>query len=135
MSRSVNKVLLLGNLGSDPELRSTQNGTRVATISLATNERWKDSNGNQQERTEWHRLVLWRGLAEVANKYLRKGDPIYVEGKIQTRTWEKNGETRYTTEINVQELVMLGSKEGGEQQRSARPEPQPALAGEDDLPF
>jgi single-strand DNA-binding protein len=113
MSRSINKVILVGNLGSDPEVRSTSNGSRVATLSLATSRRWKNKDGEQQEKTEWHRLVVWNrgknGLADVVERYAKKGDKIYVEGSIEYRSWEdKEGQTRYTTEINVSELALLG---------------------------
>lgn len=140
MSRSVNRVTLIGHLGADPELRSTTSGKAVANINLATNEVWKDGKGEKQERTEWHRLVLWGNLAEIAREYLKKGDLIYVEGRIQTRSWDKDGETKYTTEINVKELVMLGGKN---EKREVQQTPaavdaefanQP-LAGEDDLPI
>ena len=115
MSRSLNRVTLIGNLGADPEVRSTANGGRVANVSLATSRRWKGSNGENQEKTEWHRLVLWnnRGfnLAETVEKYCKKGDKLYVEGRIEYRSWQdKEGQTRYTTEINVQELILLSGR-------------------------
>ncbi|MFQ5702509.1 MAG: single-stranded DNA-binding protein [Gemmatimonadales bacterium] len=114
MSRSLNKVMLIGNLGSDPEVRSTANGTRVATLSVATSRQWNNQAGERQEKTEWHRVVLWNnrssGLADIAEKYMKKGDRIYVEGRIEYRTWEdKEGKTRYSTEINAREVIMLGS--------------------------
>jgi single-strand DNA-binding protein len=148
MARSVNKAIIVGNLGQDPERRVTQAGTPVATISVATNEQWTDKRGEKQERTEWHRCVLWDKLADVAAKYLTKGDRVYVEGKIQTRKWDdKEGVTRYSTEIVVRDLVMLGGQaEGGGRRPSGRAESLPeeefaefsneALSGpEDDLPF
>ena len=111
---SVNKVILVGRLGKDPETRYMTNGEAVTNVSLATSENWKDKNGEKQERTEWHNLVFYRRLAEIAGEYLRKGSQIFVEGKIQTRKWQdKEGRDRYTTEIIVNEMQMLGSKSGG----------------------
>lgn len=114
MSRnSVNKVTLLGNLGADPETRFTPSGTQVVTVSLATSENWTDKNGEGRERTEWHRLVLWRRLAEVAGQYLRRGSKVYVEGKLQTRSWEDvRGQRHYMTEVVVSDLQMLDSPSG-----------------------
>lgn len=110
----VNKVILVGHLGADPELRFTQAGAGVCEMRLATSESWKDKNGQRQERTEWHRLVVWGKLAEVCAKHLEKGRQIYVEGRIQTRSWEdKEGQKRYATEIVVNEVQFLGSKNGG----------------------
>ena len=102
MSRSLNKVMLIGNLGADPEVRSTSNGSRVATMSLATSRQWTTQAGEKQEKTEWHRCVVWNargsGLADVVEKYLKKGDRVYVEGRIEYRTWQdREGQTRYTT--------------------------------------
>ncbi len=114
MSRSINKAILVGNLGSDPEIRTTGGGTKVAEFSLATSRRWNDRGGQQQEKTEWHRIVAWSALADVAEQYLKKGQQVYVEGEIQYRSFEgKDGNTRYVTEINARELVMLGGREGG----------------------
>ncbi|HEX2600919.1 MAG TPA: single-stranded DNA-binding protein [Gemmatimonadaceae bacterium] len=118
MSRSLNKVMLIGNLGSDPEVRSTTGGNRVATFSLATSRSWNSPSGEKQEKTEWHRCVVWNtkgtGLADVVEKYCKKGDKIYVEGRIEYRQWQdKENQTRYSTEINVRELLMLGGKGGG----------------------
>jgi single-strand DNA-binding protein len=115
VSRSLNKVILIGNLGADPEVRSTANGSRVATLSLATSRRWKNQAGEQQEKTEWHRVILWnnRGssLADVAERYCKKGDKIYVEGGIEYRSWQdREGQTRYTTEIIARELIMLSGR-------------------------
>ena len=116
MARGVNKVILIGNLGSDPEVRYTPDGVPVANFNLATSESWNDRNtGERQERTEWHRLVLWRRQAEVAGQYLKKGSKIYVEGKLQTRSWDdQSGQKRYTTEVVVFDMQMLDSRgEGG----------------------
>jgi single-strand DNA-binding protein len=111
---------LIGNLGKDPEVRSTANGSKVATLSVATSRRWKSQAGEDQEKTEWHRVILWNnsrgsGLADVAERYLKKGDRIYVEGRIDYRTWEdKEGNTRYSTEIVGREMMMLSGRSGGE---------------------
>src|SRR6476619_3658722 len=118
MSRSLNKVTLIGNLGNDPEVRSTTGGNRVATFSLATSRSWNDAGGTKQEKTEWHRCVVWNTqssqLADVVEKYVKKGDKLYVEGRIEYRQWQdKDGQTRYSTEINVRELLMLGGGKGG----------------------
>ncbi|WP_436514422.1 single-stranded DNA-binding protein [Ekhidna sp. To15] len=105
----VNKVILVGRLGKDPEVRHLENGATVANFSLATSETYKDrQTGERREQTEWHNVVLWRGLAEVAEKYVKKGDMIYVEGKLRTRSWEKDGVTRYTTEVVGDNMTMLG---------------------------
>jgi single-strand DNA-binding protein len=149
---SVNKVILVGRLGKDPETRYMTNGEAVTNVTLATSENWKDKSGEKQERTEWHNLVFYRRLAEVAGEYLKKGSQIYVEGKIQTRKWQdKEGKDRYTTEIIVNEMQMLGSKSGGagsfevvERSSSgsgaAASRPAPAAKGnfdnfDDDIPF
>ncbi len=109
---SVNKVILVGNLGKDPELRYTPSGTAVATFSLATTERYKDRDGNRQEKTEWHNIVAWRQLAEICGKFLHKGKQVYIEGKIQTRTYDdRDGNKRYITEIVVDQMQMLGSRD------------------------
>jgi len=111
---SVNKVILIGNLGKDPELRYTPGGSAVVNFPIATNERWKDKDGNPQERTEWHNIVLWGRLAEIANDYLKKGSPVYIEGRLQTRSWDdRDGNKRYTTEIVGTQMQMLGRAEGG----------------------
>jgi single-strand DNA-binding protein len=111
---SVNKVILVGNLGRDPELRYTQSGQGVANFTLATNERWRDKDGNNQERTEWHRIVVWGKQAESCAQYLQKGRSVYVEGRLQTREWEdKEGHKRQTTEINAQVVQFLGGRGGG----------------------
>jgi single-strand DNA-binding protein len=111
--RGVNKVILLGNVGSDPELKYTTNGAGVSNFSVATNETWMDKNTNErQERTEWHRIVAWGRLAEICNQYLKKGSKVYIEGRLQTRSWEgQDGQKRYTTEIVAGEMQMLDSRE------------------------
>jgi single-strand DNA-binding protein len=109
----VNKVILVGRLGKDPEVRNLDNGVAVANFTMATSESYKDrTTGEKKEVTEWHNIVLWRGLAEVAQKFLHKGDLIYIEGKLRTRSWEKEGVTRYTTEIIADNMTMLGSRGG-----------------------
>ncbi|CAA9362753.1 MAG: Single-stranded DNA-binding protein, partial [uncultured Gemmatimonadetes bacterium] len=115
MSRSVNKVIIIGNLGSDPELRTTGGGQQVAQFSVATSRSWSNASGEKQEKTEWHRIVAWRKLAEIADRYLKKGDKVYIEGEIQYREYEaKDGSgKRYVTEIEAREMVMLGGREGG----------------------
>jgi single-strand DNA-binding protein len=155
---SVNKVILVGNLGKDPELRYTPSGTAVATFSLATSERFKDRNGEQQERTEWHNVVAWRNLAEICGKYLHKGKQVYIEGKIQTRSYDdRDGNRRYITEIVADQMQMLGRAgdensnyaRGGESRQSRPAAPQAASQGspayedfadppfnpDDDIPF
>jgi single-strand DNA-binding protein len=110
---SVNKVILVGNLGRDPELRYTQGGAAVANFTLATNEKWRDKDGNNQERTEWHRIVVWGRTAENCAQYLHKGSSVYIEGRLQTREWEdKDGNKRNTTEINALSVQFLGSRGG-----------------------
>ena len=107
----VNEAILVGNLGSEPELRHTAGGVSVANVTLATNESWTDKQGQRQEQTEWHRLVFWAKLADVAAQYLRKGSKIYVRGRVQTRTWEdRDGVKRYTTEVVVMDMKMLDSR-------------------------
>ena len=111
---SVNKVILIGRLGKDPETRYMTSGEAVTNATLATSENWKDKSGEKQEKTEWHNLVFYRRLAEIAGEYLKKGSQIYVEGKLQTRKWQtKEGQDRYTTEIVVNEMTMLGGKSTG----------------------
>ena len=111
--RGVNKVILIGNVGSDPELKYTTSGAGVTNFSVATNETWMDKNTNErQERTEWHRIVAWGRLAEICNQYLKKGSKVYIEGRLQTRSWEgQDGQKRYTTEIVAGEMQMLDSRE------------------------
>jgi len=147
----VNRVILIGNLGKDPEIRSLEGGVKVANFSLATTETYKGKNGEKVESTEWHNIVLWRGLAEVAESYLKKGNSIFIEGKIKTRDWtDKEGIKRYTTEIVGDNMVMLGGRRdqqsGGEynapqkQEKTTQPEQQEQIADMtaetgDDLPF
>jgi len=115
MAGSINKVILIGRLGRDPEMRFTPAGKAVTNFTMATSETWKDDSGERQERTEWHRIVIWGKLAETAAKYLSKGSQIYIEGRLQTREWtDKDGQKRYTTEIVANNMTMLGAKgEGG----------------------
>ena len=112
MARSgINKVILVGNLGQDPEIKYTAGGAAVTTLSLATSESWKDKDtGTDQEKTEWHRVVLWRRLAEIAGEYLKKGSKVYIEGQLQTRKWEQDGQTRYTTEVIGRDMQFLDSR-------------------------
>ncbi|AJF08151.1 single-stranded DNA-binding protein [Geoalkalibacter subterraneus] len=120
---SINKVILVGNLGKDPELRYTPSGVPVATFSLATSERFKDRNGQQQEKTEWHNIVAWRQLAEICGKYLHKGKQVYLEGKIQTRKYQdRDGNDRYITEIVADQMQMLGGAGDGARQQSHAPQ-------------
>lgn len=141
MSRSLNKVQLIGNLGKDPELKYTPSGVAVATFSIATSESWKDQDGNQQEKTEWHNIVAWRKLAEICGEYLKKGKKVYLEGKLQTRNYEKDGVKRYVTEIVADQLIMLDGGGGtgkGSSNSSSASEPTPMQADvpkDDDLPF
>jgi single-strand DNA-binding protein len=137
---SVNKVILIGNLGADPELRFTPSGAAVANFNIATTERWKDKDGQPQERTEWHRIILWSRQAEIAKEYLRKGSSVYIEGRIQNRSYEdKDGIKRYVTEIIGQRMQLLGSRTGAPSEGGgAEPPPAPPedLGGQDDdLPF
>lgn len=151
-SRGVNKVILVGNLGNDPDVRYMPNGNAVANISLATSDSWKDkSTGEQQERTEWHRVVFFNRLAEIVEQYVKKGSKLYVEGRLQTRSWEQDGVKRYTTEIVASEMQMLDSRGGagadfGQPAQSAPPQQQQPAAQaaapaqnfdnfDDDIPF
>lgn len=155
--KSVNKVILVGNLGKDPEIKYTPQGTPVAKFSLATNERYKDKDGNWQDRTEWHNIVLWQRLAEIAGEYLKKGSKVYIEGRIKTDSWDdkQTGQKKYMTNIVGFDIVLLsGRGEGGGEhsggsrgaasggnnfdQRTPEPEPAPAGAGpitDEDIPF
>src|SRR5690554_5277186 len=153
MSGSVNKVILVGNLGADPEVRTLPSGSPVVNLRITTSERWRDRNtGEQRERTEWHRVVIFNeGLAKVAQNYLRKGSKVYIEGQLQTRKWEKDGQDQYTTEVVLQgfnsTLTMLdsrGDNEGGgyssgpRQMENRRPSNAPAFESggmDDDIPF
>ncbi|HOO42652.1 MAG TPA: single-stranded DNA-binding protein [Bacteroidales bacterium] len=120
----LNKVMLIGNVGKDPEIRHLESGTAVANITLATTERYKDRNGETQEQTEWHNVVLWRGLADVTERFVRKGSQIFIEGKIRTRSWEdQSGQKRYTTEIVADNMQLLGRKSDNPANASARPAP------------
>jgi single-strand DNA-binding protein len=153
--KSVNKVILIGNLGKDPEVKYTPSGTPVAKLTLATNERYKDKDGQWQDRTEWHNIVLWQRLAEIAGEYLKKGGKVYIEGRLQTRSWDdkQTNQKRYMTEVVASDLVLLGGRsEGGEfsrgaaaggnnfDQRVPENEPVAAAAGaspisDEDIPF
>lgn len=114
MARSLNKAILIGNVGAEPEVRAIGSGARVANFSLATNRSWTNSSGEEQEKTEWHRIVAWRKLADIVEQYVKKGDRIYIEGEIEYRSYEdKDGVTKYSTEINAREMIMLGGREGG----------------------
>lgn len=166
MSRSLNKAILIGNVGGDPEVRTTSNGGRVASFSLATGRSWTDQSGSKQEKTEWHKCIAWNsstrgsGLADVVEKYVRKGERVYVEGEIEYRQYQdKEGQTRYVTEIRVRELMLLGGRSGGgggdeggdmpprrQSAAPSRPKAAPAAGGgsfdvadfdtpDDDLPF
>ena len=146
-SRGINKVILIGNLGKDPEVRYMPNGNAVANVTLATSESWKDKNtGETQERTEWHRVVFFRRLAEVVGEYVKKGSKIYVEGRLQTRKWQdQSGQDRYTTEIVADQMQMLDARGSGggdyaPQQRDSASASQPAAqpaddSFDDDIPF
>ncbi|HVZ48836.1 MAG TPA: single-stranded DNA-binding protein [Gemmatimonadaceae bacterium] len=162
MSRSLNKVTLIGNLGNDPEIRTTSGGNKVAQFSLATSRQWNSASGEKQEKTEWHKCVAWNqgsrgtGLADIIERYVRKGDKLYVEGRIEYRQYQdKENQTRYVTEINVREIILLGGRGGGggdadsapSRARSAAPAPAKSGGGDfeefpnalepedDDLPF
>lgn len=161
MARGVNKVILIGNAGADPELRYTPGGSAVSNFSIATNESWTNSSGERQERTEWHRIVVWGRLAEICNQYLRKGSKVYIEGKLQTSSWEgQDGVKRYTTEVVARDMQLLDSRGdmdgnyggGAPQSQQAAPQPQatattaqspddagtgsdPSFTADDDLPF
>ena len=139
---SINKVILVGNLGRDPELRYIQSGQAVANFSLATNERWRDKEGNNQEKTEWHRIVVWGKSAENCAQYLQKGRSVYIEGKLQTREWEdREGNKRTTTEIVAQTVQFLGGRGGAGSggdlppDRTSQEEPQDAGPPPSDVPF
>jgi single-strand DNA-binding protein len=157
VSRSLNKVTLIGNLGADPEIRTTPNGSKVAQFSVATSRQWNSASGEKQEKTEWHKCVAWNGgkgsgLADVIERYVKKGDKIFVEGRIEYRQYEdKDKQTKYITEINVREILLLGGR-GGDSEGSSRPakaaagakssgndagfsEFPEAMEGDDDLPF
>jgi single-strand DNA-binding protein len=156
VSRSLNKVILIGNLGADPEVRSTANGSRVATISVATSRQWKNPAGERQEKTEWHRVVCWNNkgnaLADVVERYCKKGEKVYIEGSIEYRSWQdREGQTRYTTEITARDLILLSSRSADADESSSSPKvaanaaprkeesfgdfPEARDAEDDDLPF
>lgn len=146
MARGVNKVILIGNLGNDPEIRYTPTGTAVANLSVATSETWKDKQtGEQQERTEWHRVVYYNRMAEIVGEYLHKGSKLYVEGQLRNRKWQgRDGQDRYTTEIIGREMQMLdgqgsasppASRPSSPDKTSASPQQQPAENYDDDIPF
>lgn len=135
---SVNKVILIGNLGADPDVRTFDSGDKVANLSIATSERWKDKNtGERKEKTEWHRVSVFGALANVCEKYLKKGSKVYIEGKIETRTWEQDGQKKYSTEVIVRgfggTMTMLDGKSDAAPQ--AAPEPAPAAEQDDEIPF
>ena len=158
MARGINKVIIVGNLGNDPEVRYANNGSAIANISVATTDSWKDKNtGEQQDRTEWHRVVMFNRLGEIAGEYLKKGSQVYIEGRIQTRKWQdQSGQDRYTTEIVANEMQMLGGRGGGDMssgggggyqapqqsapqqqqpQQAAQPAAAPVNDFDDDIPF
>lgn len=137
---SVNHVVLLGRCGKQVELKTIGNGNSVANFSIATSEVYKDkTSGERKETTEWHNCVAWNQLAEIASKYLHKGDNVYVEGKMKTRSWEKDGVTRYITEILLDKIVLLGGKKSDDSQSSGNTQPQPSQSANssysDDIPF
>ncbi|HZC24666.1 MAG TPA: single-stranded DNA-binding protein [Candidatus Binatia bacterium] len=141
-AKSVNKVILVGNVGQDPEVKYTASGVPVAKISLATNERFKDRNDQWQDRTEWHSVVAWQRLAEIVGEYVRKGSKLYVEGKLQTSNWEdkQSGERKYRTEIVARDIVLLDSRDNGENAGVRNPNqqssPEPVTSAvDDDIPF
>jgi len=133
----VNKVILVGNLGADPEVRYTADGTAVCKFRIATTERFKDRQGNMQERTEWHRIVAWRKLAEICGQYLSKGKQVYIEGKIRNDSWEKDGVKQFSYEIVADTMQMLGAAGGRGPEREPEPPfgPPEGKAPEDDIPF
>ena len=137
--KGINKVILVGTLGKDPEVRFTAGGDAVATISVATSESWKDKqSGEKKEKTEWHRVIFWRRLAEIVGEYLKKGSAVYIEGKLQTRKWQdKSGDDRFTTEIVAHEMQMLGGKTQGSQPQkpTQKPAPQQTPDFDDDIPY
>ena len=133
---SLNKVILIGNLGRDPEVKYTQNGTAVANLSVATNEAWTDKAGEKQERTEWHRVVVWGKQAEICAQHLAKGKQVFVEGSLQTRSWDdRDGNKRYTTEIRAMRVLMLGRPEGGRAETEAQPPEAVPEMNDEEVPF
>ncbi len=147
MSRSLNKVMLIGNVGNDPDVRATSSGTQVAKVSLATNRQWKDGSGQQKEKTEWHRLTFFGRLVDIVDQWVKKGDRLYIEGRLEYSESETDGQKKYWTDIIVAEMVMLGStggggqgggggSRGGEFQSDRSPAPAPPISEpDDDLPF
>jgi single-strand DNA-binding protein len=138
MANGINRVTLVGNLGADPELRHTAGGASVCNFSIATNESWTDKAGQKQERTEWHRIIVWGRMGEACSKHLSKGRQVYVEGRIQTRKWEdRDGVTRYATEIVAQHVQFLGGGNGGGRRDDDAPPPVDdwATGADDDIPF
>lgn len=145
MGKHLNKVILIGNLGRDPDVKFTDSGRAVCNFSVATNEKWKDREGNQQERTEWHKIVAWGKLAEICGEYLSKGKMVYIEGSIQSRKWEdRDGAERTTYEIKAWSMIMLGGRsdsdsqgdnQGGDDSSNDSPPPPPDYGPEDDVPF
>jgi single-strand DNA-binding protein len=138
MATGVNKVILIGNLGRDPEIRYTQSGSAVANFSIATTERWTNRDGEAQEKTEWHRIVAWGKLAEICGEYLKKGKQVYIEGSLQYREYEdRDGNTRYVTEIKARDMQMLGRRgdEGGYNGPSGEDQGSGASVTDDDIPF
>lgn len=146
---SLNKAIIIGHLGADPETRYTSSGDAVCTIRVATSESWKDKNGEKQERTEWHTVTLWKRLGEIANEYLKKGSQVYIEGRIQTEEYEKDGQKRYATKIVASEMKMLGGRDGDSKssresdgyREPPKRQPKPAAGAQkfddlgDDIPF
>lgn len=143
MANGVNKVIILGNVWRDPEVKFSGNGSAVANISIATTEKWKNAAGEPQEKTEWHRVVFFRKLAEIVGEYVAKGQQIYIEGKLQTREWEKEGQKHYSTEIVASEMQMLGKSSGDGEGRQRSPKPEGKKPGtaqaedfeDSDIPF
>ena len=144
MARGINKAIVVGNLGRDPEVRYSANGNAIANVTIATTDSWKDrQSGERQEKTEWHRVVFFGRLAEIAGEYLKKGSQVYVEGRLQTRKWEdRDGNERYTTEIVAADMQMLGGRGGGDTQGGSAPDFGETSSGssssgdfDDDIPF
>ena len=137
ISRSLNKIMLIGNVGNDPDVRTTSSGTPMANMSLATTRKWKDGSGEQKEKTEWHRLTVWGKLVDVVERYVKKGDRLYIEGRIEYSESESDGQKKYWTNVNVFEMVMLGGTPGGgggSSERDLSSSPEPKISGPDDVP-
>lgn len=133
---SLNKAMIIGNLGADPEVSYTQGGTAVGKLNVATNEKYKNKDGQTVDHTEWHRVTVWGRMAELCKEYLSKGSPLYLEGRLRTNKWtDKNGVGRYTTEINADRIQFLGSGGGKQEQKTDEPPPAPAVQVDDDIPF